>query len=116
MTTVEEPADTENHADHADHADHDDSHGHISDNRYIVLALFLAVVTAAEVAASYIDLGPLFIPLLLGLMVIKFFVVASFFMHLKFDNRIFTWMFYAGLFLAVGVYAAALLTFQFFDS
>jgi len=35
-------------------------------------------------------------------------------MHLKFDNKVFSWMFYAGLFLAVGVYVAALSTFHFF--
>lgn len=95
---------------------HDDDHGHPSDNRYIVIALILAVITAAEVAASYIDLGPVFIPLLLAMMAIKFFVVVSFFMHLRFDNKVFTWLFYTGLFLAVGVYIAALTTFQFFNS
>ncbi len=91
-----------------------DGHEHgLSDNRYIVIAVILAVITAAEVAASYVDLGPAFIPLLLGMMVLKFFIVASFFMHLKFDNPIFTWLFYTGLVLAVLVYAAALTTFQF---
>jgi cytochrome c oxidase subunit 4 len=33
---------------------------------------------------------------------------------LKFDNKIFSWLFYAGLFLAIGVYVTALATFQFF--
>ena len=91
-------------------------HEHLSDNRYIVIAAILAVITAAEVAASYIDLGPAFIPLLLFMMAIKFFVVVSYFMHLKFDNRVFNRLFYTGLFLAVGVYIVALFTFRFFDS
>ena len=91
-------------------------HDHLSDNRYIVIAVILAVITAAEVAASYIELGPVFIPLLLFMMAIKFFVVVSYFMHLKFDNTVFKRLFYTGLFLAVFVYCAALLTFQFFDS
>ncbi len=98
---------------------HDGEHGehdHVSDNNYIVIAVILAVITAAEVAASYIDLGPAFIPLLLFMMAVKFFIVASFFMHLRFDNRIFTWCFYGGLALAVGVYIVALLTFGFFAS
>ena len=115
-----EPAEADHPQHHGHHADpgHDGEHGEhdISDNRYIVIALILGVITAAEVAASYIDLGPLFIPLLLFMMAIKFFIVASFFMHLRFDNRIFTWMFYSGLFLALGVYVAALLTFRFFES
>jgi cytochrome c oxidase subunit 4 len=94
----------------------EEHHDHVSDNRYIVIALILGVITAAEVAASYIELGAAFIPLLLFMMAVKFFIVASFFMHLKFDNKIFTWLFYLGLFLAVGVYTAALTTFRFFNS
>lgn len=91
-------------------------HGHLSDNRYIVIALILAVITAGEVAASYIDLGPVFIPLLLFMMAIKFFVVVSYFMHLKFDNSVFKRLFYIGLTLALVVYGGALLTFRFFES
>jgi cytochrome c oxidase subunit 4 len=37
-------------------------------------------------------------------------------MHLKFDNRVFTWLFYTGLFLAIGVYCTALATFHFFGN
>ena len=47
-------------------------------------------------------------------MAVKFVTVVSYFMHLKFDNRIFSWLFYSGLILAVLVYVAALCTFQFF--
>ena len=47
-------------------------------------------------------------------MAVKFVMVVSYFMHLKFDNKIFSLMFYAGLILAVGVYAAFLATFKFF--
>jgi cytochrome c oxidase subunit 4 len=36
-------------------------------------------------------------------------------MHLKFDNKIFSFMFYLGLILAVLVYSAALATFHFFQ-
>lgn len=95
---------------------HAEDHDHPSDNRYIVIALILGVITAAEVVASYIDLGPVFIPLLLFMMAVKFFIVVSFFMHLRFDNRVFTWLFYTGLILAVFVYVAALATFSFFAS
>ena len=117
-TLATEPEHPDQHGHHAA-AGHDGEHGehdHITDNGYIVIAVILAVITGAEVVASYIDLGPVFIPLLLVLMAIKFFVVVSFFMHLRFDNRVFTWMFYMGLALAVAVYVAALLTFRFFES
>ena len=45
----------------------------------------------------------------------KFVTVVSYFMHLKFDNKIFSFMFYMGLMLAVVVYCAALATFHFFS-
>jgi len=112
MTGVDDAAAKNRHDDDADH----DAHEHVSDNKYIVIAAILAVITAAEVAASYIELGPAFIPLLLFMMAIKFFVVVSYFMHLKFDNPVFKRLFYTGLLLAVFVYVAALLTFRFFES
>ncbi len=97
--------------------DHDDDHhDHPSDSRYIVIALILAAITALEVAASYIDLGPIFLPALLGMMVVKFAIVVRMFMHLKFDDRIFSWLFYTGLVLALCVYLAALATFRFFSA
>lgn len=96
----------------------DDHVDHWTDLQFVYLAIGLAVVTAIEVALSYMvdDLGALFLPLLLLLMFIKFFSVVFYFMHLKFDNRWFSILFYMGLVLAVGVYVAALMTFQFFSS
>lgn len=80
---------------------------------YIQVAIGLAVLTAMEVAWPYIvDDGALLMWPLLGLMAIKFWVIAAFFMHLKFDSIILTRIFYASLFLAVAVYVAALTTFE----
>ena len=81
---------------------------------YVKIALILAVLTALETSTYYIDFGALAVPLLIVLMVIKFVTVVSYFMHLKFDNRLFTWLFYSGVLLAVGVYSVALATFEFF--
>ncbi len=104
-----------------DHDTHADDHGHehgLTDSGYVKIALFLAVVTAAEVAMSYtIDFwGAFFLPILLALMLVKFFVVILFFMHLRFDNRLFSVMFYMGMVLAIGVYLVMLFAFRFFDS
>ncbi len=41
--------------------------------------------------------GSLLVPALLIMMAIKFFVVVSYFMHLKYDNRLFRFGFYIGL-------------------
>jgi cytochrome c oxidase subunit 4 len=103
--------------DEVDVRESDDHVDHWTDLQFVYLALALAVVTAIEVALSYMvdDLGPFFLPLLLILMAVKFFSVVFYFMHLKFDNAWFSILFYMGLFLAVGVYIAALLTFKFFN-
>lgn len=109
--------DTATHTDTAEvHDEHSDDHW--TDLKYVKLALALAVITAVEVAISYMvdDLGAAFLPLLLILMFIKFFSVILFFMHLKFDNRWFSILFYMGMFLAIAVYLAALFTFRFFDA
>jgi len=91
-----------------------EGHHGATDRQYILIALILAVITAAEVTLSYIDVGPIFLPALLIMMAAKFLIVVSYFMHLKFDNKIFSFMFYLGLVLAIGVYCAALATFHFF--
>lgn len=113
MATDTEHA-TDAHAEHGggDHAEH------WSDFQYIKLAILLAVVTAVEVLLSYIkdDIGGLFLPSLLILMAFKFMAVVLYFMHLKFDNRLFSVLFYMGLGLAIGVYLVALFTFRFFDA
>jgi cytochrome c oxidase subunit IV len=101
------------------HSEHDHSHdGHaqhgMSNAGYIRIAIILAAMTALEVSTYYVDFGGLFLPVLLILMVVKFFIVVSYFMHLKFDNKLFSFCFYAGLFLAVMVYVIALATFKFF--
>ena len=93
----------------------DHQHG-ATDKQYIIIAVILAAITACEVTLSYLDVGWVFLPALIVMMIAKFVIVVSFFMHLKFDNRLFSFLFYMGLGLAVFVYAVALATFQFFGS
>ena len=96
---------------------HGAGHEHPSDWFYIKVAIFLAILTAIEVALFYVedDLGTsVTIPALLGLMVVKFGIVAALFMHLRFDSRMFSRLFLAGLFLAVGVYLATMTSMQLF--
>jgi cytochrome c oxidase subunit 4 len=93
-----------------------EGHGHPSDRFYVAIAIILAVFTAMEVSASYMDLGAAFLPILLVLMAAKFIMVVLFFMHLRFDNKIFGRLFWSGLILAVAVYLVALATFHVFSS
>jgi cytochrome c oxidase subunit 4 len=87
---------------------------------YVVVAAFLAVLTGIEIATysfrgfflwNWGDKAGL-ITVLLVLMAVKFWTVAYFFMHLRFDKPLLTRVFYAGLLLAVGVYVAILSTFS----
>lgn len=86
----------------------------MSNAGYIRIAAILAAITGLEVSTVYVDFGPLFLPALLIMMAIKFIMVVSYFMHLKFENKLFSFIFYSGLVLAVGVYSTALATFEFF--
>ena len=101
---------------HADSkaAEHAENEVHFSDAQYIKVALFLAVVTAIEVALSYVDVGAAGNPSLLLLAAIKFVTVALYFMHLKWDSRLLRRLFFSGLVLAVFCYVIVLLTFRVF--
>lgn len=92
-----------------------EQHDHsMTDSGYIKIALILAAITALEVSTYYVDFGPLFMPSLMIMMVVKFIMVVSYFMHLKFENRLFSFLFYTGLGLALFVYIVSLATFKFF--
>ena len=95
----------------------DEGHAHPSDRSYVGIAVILAALTALEVATYYFEdqLGGLLVPSLMVMMIVKFVLVVAWFMHLRFDSNLFTRMFVSGLFLAIGVYAAVLLTFGFFE-
>ena len=91
----------------SDEDTHEEHHDHgLSDVGYIKIALILGVLTAVEVATYFWDFGILEVPSLLILMVVKFQIVVSYFMHLKFDSKVFTYIFATGLVLAMLVFAA----------
>ncbi len=83
---------------------------------YIKVAVILAIITAVEVAVFYIDvLEPAFLAIFLILSAVKFAIVVLFYMHLKFDAKIFTRFFVAGFVLAVIVAIALLGLFRMFS-
>ncbi len=93
---------------------HDQVHD-VPDSTYIKIAIALMILTAAEVAVSYMDIGAFMVPSLLIMMAIKFMTVILYFMHLKYDNPLFRRLFYTGVLLALFVYVVALLTFHYFE-
>ena len=95
---------------------------HPSDSMYWKVGALLGVLTLLEVGTYFVtddpythDLKWLLIVGLLVLMVVKFITIISYFMHLKFDNRLFRTIFVSGLILAVGVYIVVLSTFSFWS-
>ena len=97
-------------------ADHDEVHDHPSDKKYIQIAIILAVITAVEVM-TYVTPPPegTLVPALWLMMAVKFWLVAGFFMHLKFDSPLFTKLFVTGLIGATAVYVIMLSAFQIWD-
>ena len=84
---------------------------------YAKIAITLAAITAFEVAIFYVEaLMFIMVPIFLVLSAVKFAMVAMFYMHLKFDSRLFSWFFVGGLTLATGVIIALMTLFQAFDS
>lgn len=80
---------------------------------YWLIALLLAVLTAIEVAVTYVEvLQPVEVPLLIILGVIKFAIVIMVFMHLKYDAPLFRMLFLIGVFGAVVLYMVVLATFN----
>lgn len=92
---------------------HPGEHAHPSPRKYVSVALILALITAAEVGIYYIEAlsDSLLVAFLLFFAVIKFAMVAAWFMHLKFDSRMFRRLFITGLVLAGVVFAIVLTTF-----
>jgi cytochrome c oxidase subunit IV len=111
MATSVTHTDPEHAPEHGgDHAEHP------SERQYWKIFFVLFAITAAEVAMFYVYEGVDNFPVhlnngILGVMaVVKFLIVAAYFMHLKFDNRIVRRLFVTGIVLAILVYVAFLLT------
>ena len=90
-----------------DHGGGHDGHAaqhsdHPSASVYLRVALYLTVLTVAEIAVYVFNLPPaLLVGMLLILSAIKFFFVAAYYMHLKYDSLVYTLFFASPLMLAV---------------
>lgn len=89
--------------------------GHPTKATYFAVAMILSVLTAIEVGVFYIEsLGHGIIPILAILSGAKFALVVMFYMHLRYDAKVLSGLFLAGLFLAMTVVLALLGLFHFF--
>jgi cytochrome c oxidase subunit IV len=88
-------------------------HDHPGEAKYIKVALVLAAITAVEVAFSYWEaVEGILAPSLIAMSIVKFVIVVAYFMHLKFDSRLFRRLFVAGIALAIFVFTVFLSTFH----
>src|SRR5881227_2204440 len=84
-------------------------HAHPSVDVYLRVAAALVILTVLEVGVFYVPaFHPVLVPVLLVLSAAKFALVVMFYMHLKADNRMFTFLFGAPLMLAAVVMVALL--------
>ena len=89
--------------------------GHPTPMTYFKVAMILSTITAAEVAIFYVeDLGHGIIPILIVMSAAKFALVAMFYMHLRYDAKLFSAFFVSGLALAFTIGTALLALFKFF--
>jgi cytochrome c oxidase subunit 4 len=92
------------HGDQAEHVSHP------KPSFYVAIFFILLVVTILEVFVAQEPLSGIFVgmgvPLLIPLMVLalsKFLMIAAFYMHLRFDSRVFSAFFTVGMILALSM-------------
>ena len=91
---------------------------HPTPQRYVMIAAILVVATAAEVGLYYLEgdvPDGLIIAFLLMFAVIKFVLVASWYMHLRTDKPIFRRFFVLGVVAAISLYLIVLTTLHVFS-
>ena len=83
---------------------------------YLFIGFVLTVITAVEVAAFYLNVVDwLLVTAFVILSLLKFVLVVMFFMHLRYDHKLFSIFFTGGLVLAIGVVLGLITLFDNFD-
>jgi cytochrome c oxidase subunit IV len=87
---------------------------HPSPRQYVLIAVVLVVLTAIEIAVSYINTAHtnLIIIALFAMGAAKFFLVAGWYMHMKVDQPFFRRIFVVGMVGAAIVYGIVILVFS----
>lgn len=101
-------------ASHADHVALGIEKEHPTWSTYWKVAVVLTVITACEVWVYYLPSfvqTRLFVPTLLLLSAMKFAIVVLFYMHLRYDHKLFRALFSGPLMIAMGTILALLFLF-----
>jgi len=78
---------------------------------YLAVATLLLVLTIVTVAVSFVNLGPFNVTVALAIASLKALLVAFFFMHLFYDNKLYLVIFSMAL-----IFLTIFLTFTMFDT
>ena len=86
---------------------------HPTAGTYSKVAVTLVLLTAVEVAVYYIEAVRRFlVPILIVMMIIKFSLVAMYYMHLKQDSKLFSGVFVFPIIIAICLAMALLALFS----
>lgn len=82
---------------------------------YLLIAAVLAVITVVEVSVFYLTVMARFLaPTLIVLSAAKFTLVVMFFMHLRYDSRVFSGLFVGPLMITIPIILALMALFGAF--
>jgi cytochrome c oxidase subunit 4 len=105
---VNRALETAGHIPHSEIEEH-----HPGPREYVQIAAILTVITSIEVAVYYVDaLRDFLAYILITLSAVKFFLVVAWYMHLRFDNRLYSYFFVFGLGVAATVIISFLILFD----
>ncbi len=99
------------------HQQNQGGHAHPNGATYLKVAAILTIITVIEVWAYYIPAlvaSPLFNPSLIAMSAAKFAIVVLFYMHLKFDHKLFRLLFSGPLIIACATIVALMFLFGHF--
>ena len=97
------------HSEHGHAVDHPPSeqahaaHAHPTWKTYVIVGVILMAITGIEVAAYYTpawEQSRIYVPSMLFLSTLKFVIVVMFYMHLKYDHKLFRALFTGPLVIA----------------
>ena len=92
---------------------HNDNNHIVKYKTYIIILAFLVVLTLLSILVTSYDLGPLAVTAALLFATIKTTLVFMYFMHLKFDQPVYTIMVSIVLFVFVAVIVITFLDYSF---
>lgn len=85
---------------------------HATTGHYVRIAIILTILTILEVATYYLDIPfALLVPLLLVLAAMKFALVVAYYMHLRYDSKLFSGFFFFGLTIEILLLIALMVLF-----